>query len=304
MQHEWAFGSIHYELSKYLFADGYNCALLPWNTSYTYEEFQELNNHNDLWVTNQHGYIHLSRTYNIDPQKCVVIAHAKSDIDELIQHTGIEAYTEFRRYGVISNFLKEYSASIGIDRIPEICLLGINYHSFYNNPNFELKTIGYAGKYHDRDDLSDHPEDNWLVQVKNLKRSYLVKECANRAGLNFVVAEQYHNSFVTMPGFYKNIDCVIIPSLYEGAGLPALEAGAAGKLVMGTPVGHWQEKIGIKGGIELPFPENEFIEKTVEILLYYKNNPTEYRNRCLQIQEHAKTYDWSVVIDSWINLLQ
>ena len=303
MEPDWAFGSIHYELSKYLWAEGYNCSLLPWNRSYTYEEFQELNNHNDLWVTNQHGYRFLKGSYNIDPQKCIVITHAKIDIDELIQYNGVDEFSQFRKYGVVSNFLKEYSASVGISRIPELCPLGINYNTFYTTPNFKLTTVGYAGAFQERDGLLEYPEDSWPVQLKHLKRSYLVKECAEKAGLNFSVAQTYHNSFVTMPGFYKSVDCIITPSLNEGAGLPVLEAGAAGKLVLGTPVGHWYEKIGVKGGIELPFPENEFIEKTVEILNYYKNNPTEYHNRCLQIQEHSKTYDWSNFIESWVNLL-
>ena len=301
---DWAFGSIHYELSKYLWAEGFNCNLLPWNRSYTYDELQELNKHNDLWVTTHHGYRFLKGSYNIDPQKCVVIAHAKLDIEELIQHNGIEEFTEFRRYGVVSDFLRQYSASLGIDRVPEICPLGINYHTFKNKPNSSLRTIGYAGAYQERDALQDHPPDSWLVQLKHLKRGYLVKECAEKAGLEFKVAQHYHNSFVTMSGFYNSVDCIITPSMNEGAGLPVLESGAAGKLVIGTPVGHWRELVGSKGGIEVPFPENEFIEKTVEILTYYKNNPTEYYNRCLQIQEHAKTYDWSNVIQSWVNIIQ
>ena len=41
----------------------------------------------------------------------------------------------------------------------------------------------------------------------------------------------------------------------------------------------------------------------MEILSYYKDNPNKYRQRCLEIQEHAKSYDWQHVIDKWVNIL-
>ena len=106
-----------------------------------------------------------------------------------------------------------------------------------------------------------------------------------------------------MPGFYRNIDAVVAASTEEGAGLPVMEGGAAGKLVISTAVGHWAQRIGDAGGYAVPTDENEFLERTVEILSYYKSNPDKYRQRCLEIQNHAKTYDWQYVIDKWVNIL-
>jgi glycosyltransferase involved in cell wall biosynthesis len=105
-----------------------------------------------------------------------------------------------------------------------------------------------------------------------------------------------------MPGFYKSVDSVLIASTEEGAGLPLLEAGAAGKLVISTPVGHYS-RVGNAGANFVPIAEDEFIEKTVEILSYYKANPEQYRQRCLEIQHHAQSYDWKFVIDKWIEIL-
>lgn len=301
---DWAFGSVHYELFKYLWQYGYNCQLLAWNRSYTYEELIELDNHIDLWVSTPHGYRFLSGIYDIRPDRCVVIAHAVIDINELIHHNGIEEFYKVRKFGVVSKFLKQYSLDIGINRIPDICPVAINYNTYWNEPSLELKTVGFAGSYHEREEFTEELITDKLSQPKYKKRGYLVKECAERAGLEFKIAQRYHNSFVTMGGFYKAVDCVIMSSSEEGAGMPVLEAGAAGKLVIGTPVGHWNQLVGENGGIEVPIPEEEFVEKTVEILTYYKNNPAEYRNRCKQIQEHAKTYDWSNVINAWVNILQ
>jgi glycosyltransferase involved in cell wall biosynthesis len=118
------------------------------------------------------------------------------------------------------------------------------------------------------------------------------------------VANHYHNSFVTMPGFYKFVDAVIIPSMQEGGGLPSLEAGAAGKLVIGTPVGYWQERVSIFGGIQVPVEEKDFIEFTVTALKYYKDKPNKYREKCYAIREHAKSYDWSNYVEQWVKELQ
>ena len=142
-----------------------------------------------------------------------------------------------------------------------------------------------------------------LAQPKYHKRGYLVREIAEKLGLNYKVAQWYHNTYVTMPGFYRSIDCLIAPSTEEGAGLPVMEAGASGKLVIGTSVGHWPQKIKEFGGIEVPIPEEEFVEKTIETLSYYIANPAAYRDRCYQIREHARTYAWAHVIDSWVELL-
>jgi glycosyltransferase involved in cell wall biosynthesis len=106
-----------------------------------------------------------------------------------------------------------------------------------------------------------------------------------------------------MPGFYKKVDAIVAASTEEGAGLPVMEGGAAGKLVISTAVGHWNQRIGNAGGYAVPVDEEAFLEKTVEILSYYKDNPDKYRQRCLEIQNHAQSYDWKYVIDKWVSIL-
>jgi glycosyltransferase involved in cell wall biosynthesis len=131
----------------------------------------------------------------------------------------------------------------------------------------------------------------------------LVKELAQDMGLKFKLAANYHTSFVTMPGYYPTVDCIICPSMNEGAGLPVLEAGAAGKLVLTTPVGHYPEKVGPQGAIPLPYDEKLFKEATSKLIKYYVKNSKEYRKKCEQIQEHAKYYDWKYNIDYWVKFI-
>lgn len=309
---EWAFGVIHHELAKYLHTYQINCRLLPWNKSYTLDEMRELDQVTDLYVTTPHGWRFLGYDYrSAPPEKCVIVNHSKLDMIDLMHYYGTEDFNKFYKYSSVSKWLQGVSKELGILRESEYSPLGINYDWFFGEPSDRLTTLGYGGTYHGRsnnsqtiDPKSVDPTTYFTSTITDLKRSYLVKEIAEKLGLNFKVAQHYHNTYVTMPGYYRSIDCLISPSTEEGAGLPVLEAGAAGKLVIGTPVGHWNERIKEFGGIEAPIPENEFVEKTTEILSYYIAHPKEYRDRCYQIREHAKTYDWSHVVNYWVDLLK
>jgi len=300
----WAFGTVHYELFKYLWEHGFNCHLLPWNKSYTREEMLELNETTDLFVTTPHGWRFLGYDYQtVPPEKCVIISHAKLDMTELIHHHGKEDFDKFYKYGAVSSWLVDISKQLGISREAELTPVAVNCNTFYSPPNDRLQVVGYTGSYHAKQEFSDDQVRSELAQPKYHKRGWLVAEAVQRAGLEFKVAQPYHNSFIAMPGFYKRVDGVIAASTEEGAGLPVMEAGAAGKLVISTPVGHWNERIGESGGHAVPIPEEEFLEKTVELLVYYKNNPDKYKQKCLEIQHHAQSYDWKHVIDRWVRIL-
>jgi len=290
MEPTWAFGTIHYELCKYLWGYGFDCQLLPWNQSYSLAEMQELIDTTDLFVTTPHGWRLLGYSYKIvDPQQCVIISHSKLDMDELIELHGSDDYYKFHKYGAVSKWLSQVSIELGITRPAVVTPLGINTNSFYSKPNNSLQVVGCMN----------------LGQVgvhQKIKRPWLLEIATQRAGLQIKAAASYHHSFITMPGFYKSVDAVLIASTEEGAGLPLLEAGAAGKLVISTPVGHYS-RVGNAGANFVPIAEDEFIEKTVEILSYYKANPEQYRQRCLEIQHHAQSYDWKYVIDKWVEIL-
>jgi len=301
---EWAFGSIHYELFKYLWKYGFNCHLLPWDKQYSTQEIRELDSHIDVWVTSPHGYMGLHHTHGISPERCIVIGYATLDLTEYNYRFGLDDFNHVRKFGVCSNYLKEYSKKLNLKRSPIVCPIAINYNTFYDEPSKELKVVGFAGAYHERHEFTQEMIDGPLSQPRYKKRGYLVKEAAQICGLDFRVASHYHHSFVTMPGFYKSVDSVILSSSEEGGGLPSLEAGAAGKLVIGTPVGWWNDMVGHKGGIEVPIHEKEFLESTVSVLMYYKDRPSEYRDRCYLIREHAKSYDWENYVGQWVELLQ
>ena len=117
---EWALGSIHYGLFKYLWNYGYNCNLLPWDKVYSVEEIRELDLLIDFWVTNPHGLAVLKNSFNIPLERCIVIGHATLDLTEYGYKYGFEDFNHVKNFGVVSNFLKDYSKTIGIPREPVV----------------------------------------------------------------------------------------------------------------------------------------------------------------------------------------
>lgn len=285
---EWAFGAIHYELTKYLFAHGVNATVLNWEKGYNQQEINELANNVDLFVSSPYGINILINQLGVAPEQCVAVAHARWDLNHLINYDP-SIIDRLHGYSVVSEWLAEQSIASGICRRPVVTPVGINYNSFYSEPSNSLKTVGFAGATNN--------------VHRDIKRFWLAESAANSAGLEFKLAQGYHSSYATMPGYYKTVDALVVASTEEGAGLPALEASAAGKLVISTPVGIWKDKSGTSGHT-VPVSETEFLKETTELLKFYQDNPEAYREKCLATQAHAKIYDWSQVISHWVGLLK
>ena len=86
--------------------------------------------------------------------------------------------------------------------------------------------------------------------------------------------------------------------------MPVMEAAAAGRLVIGTPVGHFPLKAYQGGGIIAPVEAEKFKSFTAATLRYYKDNPAAYVDKCRSIQEAARKFDWQYSIGEWIELIE
>jgi len=146
---------------------------------------------------------------------------------------------------------------------------------------------------------------SWTYGIE-WKRGELAEAAAREAGLEFRVAGSTGNqiSFHDMPEFYRSVDAVLTSSISEAAQHPVIEAAAAGRLVIGTPVGHFPRKAYEGGGILAPVEAGKFKAFTVETLRYYKDNPAAYRDKCHAIQEAARKFDWKYTIDDWVELIE
>lgn len=271
-----------------MFDRGVNATVLNWEKTYTQQEILELSDNLDYFLSSPYGINILVSNYGVAPEKCIAIAHAVWDLNHLVDYDK-EILKRLHGYGVVSEWLSEQSVQMGIARTPVVTPVAINYESFYSEPSKQLRTVGFAGATNN--------------VHKNIKRYWLAESVTQQAGLEFKLAQGYHNSYATMPGYYKTVDALIVCSTEEGAGLPALEASAAGKLVISTPVGLWKSKAG-NSGHTVSVDETEFMRETLDLLNFYKNNPMEYQKKCLSTQQHAKQYDWSEVIDLWIGIMQ
>lgn len=291
IENGWAFGSIHHGLCKELYRYRIFANLLDWNKEYLREEFELLNSCYDLFVTNAPAAAHL---YNngIPFEKIIIIAHGQLDLLIANRDTGIEVYEYVRSYAVISNILKRKSKEFGIRREPDIVRLGIHFDYFYNPIRKNMKTIGYGGA-----------REVYNFFGEEIKRGYLVENTISQVEGLSLISHKFYNH-LCMPGYYKSIDGLIMSSIEEAGGLPVMEAAASGALVLGTPVGYFEDNAKNGAGILLPLEPDYFQLKLKEHLIYYRDNPSEYRQKCESIQQYARdNYDWKVVIEDWVKLL-
>jgi glycosyltransferase involved in cell wall biosynthesis len=302
---EWSYGRVHYDLCKYLSIHGFNCQVLPWNKSYTLEEMNEYESCVDTFVTTPHGWKSL-RSYGINPDKCVVVAHSRIDLLELIESHGVQEFDKFKQFGCLNEWLINLSHDLGIKRKPTLLPVGVCYETFMESISQKLTTVGFASSYHEKEEFSNL--NNSVVysqQPKVFKRGWLIKKAVEDAGLEFKIANTYHNSFVTMPGFYGSVDAIICASTEEGCCMPTMEAAASGKLVITTAVGNAFEafKDGENSNLIVPFDEEEFLEKVKKLLIHYKENNEAYVRTCESLRAQMKKFDWHSVMKYWVYAL-
>jgi hypothetical protein len=70
-----------------------------------------------------------------------------------------------------------------------------------------------------------------------------------------------------------------------------MEAAAAGRLVISTPVGRFPYMHSLGAGIEAPLDPDAYTLFVTERLTYYSESPAEYIEGCKSIQETARRFD-------------
>lgn len=284
-QNRWAFGQIHHSLIKRLWSHGIYAHLLDWTQSYSQLEFDLLNKKFETFVTTPEAVEHLKQR-GIPLSRIVSIAHHEKDITSAVTDYGVSNFEELKGYGVINNSLIDVSKKLGIKRIPFTLKVGIDFDHFYLPVNKTLEVIGYAGEI--KSSMSDGSD---------FKRSYLIPSIIDRVKLPLRSHEFFNH--LCMSGYYTLIDALLVSSNYETAGLPAMEAAAAGKLVISPAVGYFDGSFGVL----CRTPDQEFLEDAVETIERFKD-PVLYKNICLSSQQCIKDhFDWSVLIKDWINII-
>jgi len=283
----WCIGEIHRNIAPYI---GGEC--IPW-----WEKIPDDKLHNyDLILTEAgDGTKHLIEYYGIPRERILAVSHAEQDSQRLLHNDGDANIRQYAGYGVVSDTLACSSISIGITRVPSVLRVGVDC-SFYDSPIPEkLETVGYGASYRRTNEFG--------VEIK---RGPLAEISAKLAGLRFTTAVGPGNYRFTgtpkesMPAYYRSVDCVIMSSLQEGGGMPPLEAAAAGRLVIGTPVGNFP-RLAYEGmGIMAPLNAKAFVDFTYRTLVKYRDNPVLFREKCASIKEAAQKRAWINVMPDWI----
>ena len=287
-ENKWAFGQIHHSLVKLLYSHGVNAEVLDFYTQYTNHEMQCIQDHVDYFVTTPVGVGWLLN-YRIRPEKIKSVAHAQWDILLSRSQIGTDIYYQLAAYGVVSETLKQKSLDFQIPRIPDVVHLGIEFDRYYAKPTGKLNTVGFAGAFEARNFAGEE-----------IKRGRLVQQVCDHLMMPMILPKMH---YLAMPAFYQSVDCVIMASTEEGAGLPMMEAAAAGRLTMGTPVGYYGETLH-EQGIALPIDEQNFVKQCTAELNNYSRDSKLLTTMCEANQQYAReNWDWHKHIDSWVEFL-
>jgi glycosyltransferase involved in cell wall biosynthesis len=287
----WAFGTIHYGLMQMLFQHGFDCEVMDWSVSYNAEEFNMIVENTDIFLTTTDGVASLL-SYNVPFEKIYGVAHGQWDLLLANKILGRDFYDKLAGFGAVSNILKIKAKEFGISREPSVIPFGINTNRFYSKVSNKLEVVATAGAYESHNFFGEE-----------IKRGRLTEQATHESVLLYKNNKRFH--YLSMPCFYRSVDCVVMSSTEEGAGLPMLEAAAAGRLTIGTPVGYYEENWQLSGGICVPIESDKFVIECKKYLTYFKDNPADYVKQCKCIQEYAMdNYNWTKFIDRWINFLQ
>jgi glycosyltransferase involved in cell wall biosynthesis/predicted O-methyltransferase YrrM len=286
----WSHGRVYYDLCKHLHCRGYVVDVLDWQRNHV-DYIGDLIAYYDLFMTALDGVGSLVDVHGVPYDRIIALSHHELDMRMLVEQKGLDVFHRFANFGVVSDFLYCRSLMQGVPRIPMVASLGVNYSEFCTKIPDRLATVGYASS----------------MSVKTYgiewKRGELAERAAREAGLAFKVAGSTANqiSFHDMPEFYRSVDAVVLSSISEGDPMSVMEAAAAGRLVIGTPVGDFPLK---PYRTVAPVEAEKFTTFAVAALRYYKENPAFYVDKCHSIQEAAKQFDWQHSIEEWVALIE
>jgi hypothetical protein len=285
---EWAFGMIHRELAKHLAKAGHDCDLYDWARNTTAAELSDICGNYDCIVTLL-GIERSLTSVGVPKGKIIVSAHAKCDIDAFLKYD--TSVNGFRSYFVVSPFLNRYSVEKGLGSATELTI-GISCDRYSKHTPATLETLGYGS-----------------VMVRNnaqgveIKRGWVAIEVAMGLGLKLKVAQRC--SYLAMPAFWNTVDCCLVTSLEEGAGMTMLEAAASGRLVITTPVGHapMLANLGAVICTKALANDTEVLTEMTELLQAYQKHSIDFYARGLRARDAVRCLDWKYVAPRWIELI-
>jgi glycosyltransferase involved in cell wall biosynthesis len=212
----------------------------------------------------QWAYEEVFRSAVLHSAKIVTVSeHTRSDLiryfpqvaeKTAVAYEGVDA-TIFNKEGDVSAD-KEKLARIGI-ATPYILFVGV-WMTHKNLPRLllafrKVKAEGYAGKF--------------VITGEGLSHHVNVGQLVNELGLKDDVVLPGRVSDEMLPVLYRGAQMLVFPSLYEGFGLPPLEAMACGTPVVASRISSIPEILGEAAVYFDPYSVEDIAESINKILL-------------------------------------
>lgn len=147
---------------------------------------------------------------------------------------------DYRCY--LSHFVAE---RVGFDCEPAVIRCGVDQEVFYPSPQppHEKLRVGVIGRYAERKGLPVFLRCWDTLNDLNEKMEVVIWRSGAPDGSGLSEGESLHSRYDdrTLAEFYRSLDVFVFPSLYEGFGLPPLEAMACGVPVVLTDSGGVRE---------------------------------------------------------------
>ncbi len=148
--------------------------------------------------------------------------------------------------------------------------------------------------------LSDNTPPLTMVVRKDRAYSYFRKHLdSNPARSNIKVLT--HISDEELRTLYLTCKALLIPSVYEGFGLPALEAMATGAPVMASKATALEEVVGDTGILIDPYSVIDIMRGMAELTAA---TPEELENLGKLAQKRASTFSWSKTTDNFLKQIE
>jgi hypothetical protein len=282
----WAVGALNQSLITRV-----GGVMLDWNAHQAPEMMRRLMD-THLFLTSGPGLHLLHHGHRVPLDRIHVMTHDEDDLAALRTAFGAalpDVLDQLHGYAVPSAHLVSSVLGHGVRRVPQVVPYGIELSRWTFRARTQLNVLGMAGAKARRSNTGH----------ADCKRGYLADEVSAATGVPLQVT---NGGVSDVNDWMQSVDGVLVAGVFEGGPLSPFEAAACGVPTFGAEVGSWLT-LGRQAGVILPVAASQYVERAVQWVRYYRENPTAYTELSHRVREVAQQYDWDRVAPWWTDWL-